>query len=158
MFPEKALYGQSLEGLEHADNRKTQLLELVPKRATPDSGKITGKPSRWYDPWVLDGDLHASLIFNSRSARNRGKVDYRAENDHRHFLYRGATGVDRKGHHGFRDGKRERHSFITGSLASRCFPDFAETLQIWMRRLEKAIMVLSTESLFSRRRTSTKGR
>ncbi|NWD74435.1 DNA cytosine methyltransferase [Pseudomonas gingeri] len=78
---------RSLEAWKHADN-EAQLLELGTEEGNLRLDKILADRLDETKPWVLIGGPPCQAYSIVGRARNRGKVDYRAEDDHRHFLYR----------------------------------------------------------------------
>lgn len=79
--------GRSLEAWKHADN-EAQLLELGTHEGNDRLDKILESRLDETKPWVLIGGPPCQAYSIVGRARNRGKLDYRAEDDHRHFLYR----------------------------------------------------------------------
>lgn len=78
---------RSLAAWQHADD-EAQLLELGSKEGNARLDKILELRLDENEPWVLIGGPPCQAYSVVGRARNRGKVDYRAEEDHRHFLYR----------------------------------------------------------------------
>ncbi|MGF6402136.1 DNA (cytosine-5)-methyltransferase 1 [Pseudomonas frederiksbergensis] len=78
---------RSLEAWKHAD-QEAQLLELGTDEGNARLDKILDSRLDETKPWVLIGGPPCQAYSVVGRARNRGKQDYRAENDHRHFLYR----------------------------------------------------------------------
>ncbi|MCI8209409.1 modification methylase [Pseudomonas sp. S25] len=78
---------RSLEAWKHADN-EAQLLELGTEGGNIRLDKILANRLDETKPWVLIGGPPCQAYSIVGRARNRGKADYLAENDHRHFLYR----------------------------------------------------------------------
>jgi DNA (cytosine-5)-methyltransferase 1 len=78
---------RSIEAWKHADD-EAQLLELGSKEGNARLDRILEKRLDESKPWVLIGGPPCQAYSVVGRARNRGKQDYRAEDDHRHFLYR----------------------------------------------------------------------
>ena len=78
---------RSFDAWKHADN-EAQLLELGTEEGNLRLDKILASRLDETRPWVLIGGPPCQAYSIVGRARNRGKADYRAENDHRHFLYR----------------------------------------------------------------------
>lgn len=78
---------RTLDAWRHAD-QEAQLLEL----GTPDGNarldRILESRLDETKPWVLIGGPPCQAYSIVGRARNRGKQNYKAEDDHRHFLYR----------------------------------------------------------------------
>lgn len=77
---------RSLEAWKHADS-EAQLLELGTEEGNCRLDRILESRLDETKPWVLIGGPPCQAYSIVGRARNRGKLDYRAENDHRHFLY-----------------------------------------------------------------------
>jgi DNA (cytosine-5)-methyltransferase 1 len=78
---------RSQEAWRHADN-EAQLLELGTEEGNNRLDKILESRLDDTKPWVLIGGPPCQAYSIVGRSRNSGKVDYRAEDDHRHFLYR----------------------------------------------------------------------
>lgn len=78
---------RSLEAWKHADN-EAQLLELGTEEGNTRLDKMLEDRLDETKPWVLIGGPPCQAYSIVGRARNRGKLHYRAEDDHRHFLYR----------------------------------------------------------------------
>ena len=77
----------TLEAWKHADN-EALLLELGTPEGNVRLDKVLESRLDESKPWVLIGGPPCQAYSIVGRARNRGKQDYRAEDDHRHFLYR----------------------------------------------------------------------
>jgi DNA (cytosine-5)-methyltransferase 1 len=78
---------RSLDAWKHADN-EALLLELGTEEGNARLDSTLATRLDETKPWVLIGGPPCQAYSIVGRARNRGKVDYLAENDHRHFLYR----------------------------------------------------------------------
>jgi DNA (cytosine-5)-methyltransferase 1 len=78
---------RSLEAWKQADD-EAQLLELGTEEGNTRLDEMLASRLDETEPWVLIGGPPCQAYSIVGRARNRGKVDYRAEDDHRHFLYR----------------------------------------------------------------------
>lgn len=77
---------RSLEAWRHADS-EALLLELGTEKGNLQLDKVLSDING-DQPWVLIGGPPCQAYSIVGRARNRGNLDYRAENDKRHFLYR----------------------------------------------------------------------
>ncbi|MBZ9784275.1 DNA cytosine methyltransferase [Pseudomonas sp. REP124] len=78
---------RSLDAWKHADE-EAQLLELGSAEGNARLDRILEERLDESKPWVLIGGPPCQAYSVVGRARNRGKLDYRAEEDHRHFLYK----------------------------------------------------------------------
>lgn len=78
---------KSLEAWKHAD-KEALLLELGTAEGNAKLDAALAERLDTDRPWVLIGGPPCQAYSVVGRARNRGKSDYRAEDDHRHFLYR----------------------------------------------------------------------
>ncbi|SDT30370.1 DNA (cytosine-5)-methyltransferase 1 [Pseudomonas cedrina] len=78
---------RSLDAWKHADG-EAQLIELGSEEGNARLDRILEERLDESKPWVLIGGPPCQAYSVVGRARNRGKLDYRAEDDHRHFLYR----------------------------------------------------------------------
>lgn len=78
---------RSFDAWKHADN-EAQLLELGTEEGNARLDNILASRLDESKPWVLIGGPPCQAYSIVGRARNRGKQDYRPEDDHRHFLYR----------------------------------------------------------------------
>jgi DNA (cytosine-5)-methyltransferase 1 len=78
---------KTIEAWKHAD-QEALLLELGTDEGNTRLDQVLGSRLDETKPWVLIGGPPCQAYSIVGRARNRGKHDYLAENDHRHFLYR----------------------------------------------------------------------
>jgi len=78
---------RSRKAWEHAKG-EAQLLELGSQEGNKRLDEILESRLDEEQPWVLIGGPPCQAYSVVGRARNKGKVDYKAEDDHRHFLYR----------------------------------------------------------------------
>ncbi|MGH1448806.1 MAG: DNA cytosine methyltransferase [Pseudomonadaceae bacterium] len=83
----KPYTSRSMEAWKHADN-EAQLLELGSAEGNARLDNILSTRLDETKPWVLIGGPPCQAYSMAGRARNRGKINYKAEDDHRHFLYR----------------------------------------------------------------------